>query len=356
MIGYIRDPQTWNTVKVVNVTTYELPYEVAQGENGSVIISDNLDDDYTCYMISIEDSTEIYRISSQQSESQNRTTLTLFDWKSILDNNAAKVSKVNTSSGIVGRLFLSYAFLNDTKIRTRFAPSDFTFDMEPFKDRIDSIGIPISELKVLGEVENYYIYDRANILRVLSKYGIQTEAKIIGKTLSIVISNIDNSEHGVVFNDGHSELISANFNNDFATGVGIFMPNANNYFYIDENGVMSQDRNSQAKGSFGGVWIDSGSPYYTAVEFFAKNSNDTKIEFCSDKEYHIGQTVNLFLNRGIVQLAISKVLKKSNDRRFFYTCGDSPVTASEKIASNTISYTTRLPQNPKKGQLFLLEE
>lgn len=393
MIGYIRDPRTWSAVKTVTVTSYELPLETAQGETGKVTILGQLDADYSGYVLSIEDMGYVFKIKEQQSGSTTETTLSVSDSVSLLENSVLTTGQTTTVitddflrriGGISGTEpeFQTYTkgILNDSirnhhynaraiYTRSDFAPNEFMFmpgDGIPYYTYLAGLNIPISDFE-FTEIQNqgrsFKFFDAEKTLRKLREYGVHYEAGAFSEEYNgHVIQGIgfkivcNETTSNIPFNDGHSELISESYNDDICNRVIIISETS--YDWQDFPGKCLSIFTTDGAGyTVTEEYDDSfGSAELQADAIFAKNTHSHKIEFASDKELHIGQAVRLMLSRGILDTAISKVMLKSGDNRYYYTCGELPVTATERIKADGWSYGKRLPSNPRKGQLFILED
>lgn len=96
MIGYIRNAQTFETIKTVDVIDYNLPIEVPSGYTGTIKIV-KTEGKFQNYIISIEDEsftgTDAWYITGQDTEIGEEITLTVADiWESFYDSDIINVS------------------------------------------------------------------------------------------------------------------------------------------------------------------------------------------------------------------------------------------------------------------------
>ena len=92
-------------------------------------------------------------------------------------------------------------------------------------------------------------------------------------------------------------------------------------------------------------------PAEKAAAVFAKNIQSHKIEFLSEKEYGLYDTVLLRLAGTVFKTQIVSVVISSDDRRFSYKCGELAVTLPEKVkrmsggggSTTTVNYNTGIP-------------
>lgn len=387
MIGYIRDPKTWNAVQMVTVTSYELPLETAQGETGKVTIAGSLDSDYTRYIISIDGFDYVFKITGQSTGSENQTTITIEDLVSIMEHFTAMRSG-DDSGNYNGELDAFYTYTRfdglprPVAVNSRYTP-DFIYidpqNIDAVSGALSDRNIPRSEY--VTKINDYLSYiDSDALLRSIRQRGIQvtlqrknvhvptTSGDIQDLTdydaIVATLADVGNDVLVVYFEDGHNQLISESYNDSICSCVRAYSDVSGAYseYFLLEDGTISDDwsalTGNQAKGYTTITVYKSSemSAYDCAVEIFAQNEHSHKIEFASDRVMHIGQPVKLILKRGILDSVISKVTAKSGDTRYHYTCGELPVTASERITSDKWEYSRRLPLNPRKGQLCIVEE
>lgn len=363
MIGYIRDPRTWSAVKTVTVTSYELPLETAQGETGKVTLLGQLDADYSQYALSVEGVDSMFKITGQQTGTTEETTLTLQDFIGLLEGNrrfAPSETVVNynflvkggTSIFCLGLFAYSAIVNNITKFPTHggLKPSYFCFELSSSDaNKIQNKQIQTDSFTKIGNV-----YSQEEVLRAIRNNGFSVsfkDRKFGNESFKTFVVGGSLDEQPIAFDDGHSFLISESYKDDVCSTVYVSVENPNYQHPFDVFTISTGEH-----GTTDMVERDAEN-YETAQaqaeEIFNQNTHSHKIEFASDKELHIGQPVRLMLSRGVLDTAISKVMLKSGDDRFYYTCGELPVTATERIKADGWTYGSRLPSNPRKGQLFI---
>lgn len=395
MIGYIRDPKTWAAVKTVTVADYELPLETAQGETGKATILGQLDGDYSRYLLSLENMEYIFKITGQQSGDRLQTTLTLADSIGILEG--MRVLRYDGPHdfmlpGDICRLVRSwpgigafgepsnnlpspdtplpkYTYLNSAPARV-FVTAETISRIEA---AITARSIPLENcIETVNDAQYFGIPEQ--LLRALRQYGFSVNiSKGMAGTVETLLVDIDDASQAaqvIATGDGHTEVLSEAYTEDICSAVyvalnGIAPVGDADVRYLTASGTVSQNVADQVPGYASTAYIESPSGNVqerdaqidaAAAEIFAKNTRGHKIEFASDKVLHIGQPVRLMLSRGVLDTVISKVMKKSGDTRYQYTCGELPVTAAEMIRADNITYASRLPNHPRKGQLFILPD
>lgn len=164
----------------------------------------------------------------------------------------------------------------------------------------------------------------------------------------------------IYFKDGHSFIVSESYNADVISAVCLQDGNSHQYKYFLNSALeVVNDSTQQIQGRIEYKISDTNLPNWDsgktkANEMFEDNKWEHKVEFKSDKVYHVGQAIRLFLERATLDTAIDKVWLESGDNLYHYSCGDLPTTASEKIKANGWTYAKRLPANPYVGQLVFM--
>lgn len=83
--GYIRNPITWNAVKVVQVQSYDLPLECRKGEVGSASVLGTVDKSLNRYALSLEDIDGIWIINGISAVNNGVTSLQVEDGTAIME-------------------------------------------------------------------------------------------------------------------------------------------------------------------------------------------------------------------------------------------------------------------------------
>lgn len=385
MIGYIRQPLTGEIVQSVNITSYNLPIETFQGETGTINIVGDLNGDYSRFILYIPDLNKCFKITSDKSGNGTETRINVSDDISLVEGS----SFIEISSGETWFRNLRFCYIPgidySSPNSSNYVPDYIYLNSEwNYIDRSNeeynriirwfrNVQIPVDDFDredVSTGSTKYYLYSTDNVLRVLRSYGAEisfgyneewidstTEESIFIPVLLLTFGELGfDSVIPVFFNDGHSELISESYNNDICSCVCLATGNSNKTnYYLKSDLTVSTDKTEQIPGYTTFKFIRNGTQA-DAEEIFLDNTYSHKIEFASDKKFRLGQPVKLVLKSGILDTSISKVMLKSGDDRFHYVCGELPVTASDKIKSEEWTYCKRLPNNPRKGQLFLVPE
>lgn len=392
MIGYIRNPDTWQPVQTVDIISYELPIETAQGESGKATIAGELTADYNRYILSIDGLQNTFKIAGQTVSNVAETTLTLEDEISILEGYRAVKNGELSESDIVKYYDLGYvegasgfnmfSAQGSTQLHTASSPVPTNNKMCPQswfinEDTIATLanwlplaGVPYSECVQYYEDNTTAIMDAEKLLRAIRSRGaavrVIKDSRVIRIGLIVTqqfaridIAPLDDNAVVIPFNDGHNELLTESYNDKVCSHVILLSTTTirptPKHIYLDANGNPTYTKALQINGyttyaEYDGH--DMSRELLIAAEIFSQNEHSHKIEFASDRLLHIGQKVKLLTSRGVIDSVINRVMLKSNDNRYYYACGDLPVTATDKIKAFSWLWGGNLPNNPSKGTLF----
>ena len=378
--GYIIQPWDFSVVQSVNVTDYDLPLECYSGETGSVTFEGKGLRDYSQYIFRLDVLDTMWKIKEAETGDALSTKLSVTDQAAILDGAISRPSFSNS---------LYNADLNDSVLHEILGNprNGIEFDRQYSKFLYAYIGPSADDLSSIltgaGLKTADYLILNKNVsgtrLVVTDLYKLVTDLVGIGAKLSFSVGNrVPQGTSGrsliyslsvqpnystatpVYFKDGHSYLLSESYDGDVCSAfVGIpASPSgwsplpANQRFYLDENMQMSSSKDDQINGYTKiETCTDAADAADKASAAFGQNQWKHKVEFASDKVFHLNQPVKLMLERNVLNTAISKVTIKSGDDRYYYTCGELPQTAAQHIKANSWSYGKRLPHNPYIGQL-----
>ncbi len=392
MTGYIIQPWDFTVVQAVNVTDYDLPLECYSGESGSVTFEGKSKQDYSQYLFRLDVLDTMWKIKEAETGDAQSTKLSVTDQTGILDGAIVKSSFDNSmySSTIDRPTLFGIIGLNNRNDNTDFDLQSGRFmypylrfnnipnsDYQKWNSFLASVSLTTSDYALYSANSSgtrRFITDVYKLISELSSVGISVKYSIalrrpnqLGSTtlaLYVTLGIIENYSTAtpVYFKDGHSYLLSESYDGDVCSCfIGIpsspstWPPSPVDYvYYLNENmqPIPSTGKDSQINGyTKMETCSNSGDAYSKALAAFGQNQWKHKVEFASDKIFHLNQPVRLMLERGILNTAISKVTIKSKDERYYYTCGDLPQTAAQHIKANSWSYGMRLPHNPYVGQL-----
>lgn len=380
MTGYIIQPWDFTVVRSVNVTDYDLPLECYSGESGSVTFEGKSKQDYSQYLFRLDVLDTMWKIKEAETGDALSTKLAVTDVTGVLDgaytsphfdnsiysttltetlaNNIIGIGRNITSGGWdVQRNRYMYPYIQNGGVTmpTLLAPAALkTADYLLFSKNLSGERQVVTDLYKLAT-------DLVACGAVLKlTIGARRQGgSTIGRALLPSFTEAANYSVAtpVYFKDGHSYLLSESYDGDVCSCY-IGLPSSPSIFpqqftyYLDENMQVVQNKAEQINGyTKAEIVSDNADALTKATAAFGQNQWKHKVEFASDKVFHLNQPVKLMLERNVLNTAISKVTIKSGDDRYYYTCGELPQTAAQHIRANSWSYGKRLPHNPYIGQL-----
>lgn len=379
MTGYIIQPWDFTVVRSVNVTDYDLPLECYSGESGSVTFEGKSKQDYSQYLFRLDVLDTMWKIKEAETGDAQSTKLSVTDQTGILDGAIASPHFPNTyysadlnTSSIVLDIIGNYTLGNITNADVQRGKYIYPYI------GCSSVALPNILTGAGLKTADYLLYNKnvsGDRQVVTDLFKLITDLVSIGANVTFSIGDRATHQTGrsllltitertgystatpIYFHDGHSYLLSESYDGDVCSCyIGLpsspaFFPQQFTY-YLDENMQIVQDKSYQINGYTKIETVsDNADALDKATAAFGANQWKHKVEFASDKVFHLNQPVKLMLERNVLNTAISKVTIKSGDDRYYYTCGELPQTAAQHIKANSWSYGKRLPHNPYVGQL-----
>jgi hypothetical protein len=385
--GYIIQPWDFSVVQSVNVTDYDLPLECYSGETGSVTFEGKGTQNFSQYIFRFESLDTMWKIREAETGDALSTKLSVTDATGILDSVAIHPIFRNSryTDTIDLEMLKTLCGYNNSTIGGNWDEQRHRFIYRYVQPRINdnmSSLLTSAALKTADYLMETFVQGGQDRFVVVDLYKLASDLINAGASMSLTIGSrnmpapyggrallpsfSDGGVFGSVavpiyFNDGHSFLLTESYDDDVCSCfVGMsksspIMPTSNYTYYLDKNMSMTQNKSDQINGyTKYETCTDAADATSKAQAVFGQNQWKHKVEFASDKIFHLNQPVRLMLERGILNTAISKVTIKSKDDRYYYTCGDLPQTAAQHIKANSWSYGSRLPHNPYAGQLAFI--
>lgn len=384
MTGYIIQPWDFGVVQVVNATEYTLPLECFAGETGTVQFEGKAKRDYAQYLFRLEGLDVMWKITSAETGDAVTTVLTVTDQTGLLDGVITfpsfdnSVYSADLTAAMVSHIIGNSRTYSDAPDR-QFGKYVYPYvgcKSADIANVLSGAGLQTADYLLFSRASSGYRQVVTDVYKLVcdvvacgAKLTLSTGSRVrrneSGRSLLLSFSEHNNySATPIYFNDGHGFLQSESYDGDVCSAyIGIpSSPSSwppylvsNFRFYLNANMQTVQTYADQING-YTKVELCASSAVASenAAAAFAANSWKHKVEFASDKVYHLNQPVRLMLERGVLNTAISKVVIKSNDERYFYTCGELPQTAAQHIKANSWTYGQRLPHNPYKGQLVFV--
>ena len=385
MTGYIIQPWDFTVVRSVNVTDYDLPLECYSGESGSVTFEGKSKQDYSQYLFRLDVLDTMWKIKEAETGDSQSTKLAVTDQTGILDG---AITKPIFDNSIYSTTLTETLANNIIGIGRNISIAGWDVQRNKYVyPYIQSGGVTLPTVLAPAALKtaDYLLFNKnsSGTRQVVTDlYKLATDLVACGAILKFTIgprreggstigrallpSFTEAANYSVAtpvyFKDGHSYLLSESYDGDVCSCyIGLPSspstwppPAANFVYYLDENMQMMpvSGKDDQINGYTKiEVVSDAGDASTKAAAAFGQNQWKHKVEFASDKVFHLNQPVKLMLERNVLNTAISKVTIKSGDDRYYYTCGELPQTAAQHIKANSWSYGKRLPHNPYVGQL-----
>lgn len=206
----------------------------------------------------------------------------------------------------------------------------------------------ISYLSILDEDDTTFeppeltdtrLYSLVDIINKAREKGVILDFRILGKTLLIHIYTPAVTPHNVIFSDGHSALESETFSRVKNAKITVLKPTGTSgvydttTWYLSVSGEVSQ---TVPENRADGDWIylqieQEEDPETKAKEEFKKNISSHKIEFYSDREFNLWDTVKFKIDDEVLTSSIIAIKGSSDNNRHLYQCGDLATTLTEKV-------------------------
>lgn len=382
MKGYIYEdwkPTTddWTTaeyvcdgIRIVDIISYELPYELSQGYTGRVTVAGNPGADYSYHIIRIDG--KLYHIKSSDSTDGKKTTLVIGDDASIYDDVLAFCNFPNYNAWSL----FNEVFPSQEGVLSRAAAANYgrphqyksivSAEAEAF---LRTVPVDLESLRFDGiddrPTEPKHPINVGKLMRYIRFAGVNVTYSLDSRFVIAECTEVVPNVPVPIFDkDGHSNILTADFNNNATSYVLVQGRDnfINNYEFMNVEGVAvaynavplpvpTRKGHTAYPQDLTVTTLDA-----ARVVAQAEIDKDTfahKIVFESDKILHLGQPVIVCLERGNYRSLISSVIKKSGTDWLQYTCGDLPITASEMIRDNAWTYDN-IPKNPRRGQLVFV--
>ena len=330
---YIKDYSTFNTLAQRDTDSYDLTLDSMNGESSSLtLLGDDGPSTLNGNWILLNGN--IWRID-KVSPANGRTKLTLLPPESIFDRTLCYTGTAYTTTGgyIASLILANWVNQTDTVYDTPYITVTNT----------DTTAIIPPETED-GGLFNFLAYIR----KMRTEQNIVLGWAFSRNTLTITISKRTAVARPLVLNDGHTQLIKADYSHtalakitawhvvDTGTqdldGNAIYDALETNWYLAQDGSVSSTPPQSRASGGWGTIVVNGeDDPETKATEEFGKNEESHKVELYSDVEMHIGDTARIKLNGEILESTVMGIYRKSGDIRTRYRLGDMITTLSERL-------------------------
>lgn len=178
------------------------------------------------------------------------------------------------------------------------------------------------------------LYNLKTYMRKVNRLrDVQTVFSISRDTLTVRISRRTRPSHNIVFNDGHSQLISSAYSRSSIAKVTAYENGVGTDYYLSADGSISTAVPlNRADGAWEVVALNDGEDMDERVQdVFSQNSCSHKIEWRSDVTYDLYDTTSIRLDGGRLSSYVSYVGISSADNRFLYKSGELATTLTERL-------------------------
>lgn len=257
------------------------------------------------------------------SPEETRITLTLYPvWKAfardiIYDGNANFTTKGEFIASIIQSEFIEQADRFYAMPYLEVTSSDSTI-FEPPADEA-------------GDIYSFEDYIETSVI----SDGLWFNVRYSASKLTINISDRPTDRRVVVYNDGHTIYESITISNEGVGKVTVLQNGETTDFYLDPSGDMSMTPGLRVNGDWRIVSIgDEDDPIVEAAKIFSDNLNDHKVEWRSDYDMNVGDTVSFrFEDGSVMQGTIVSKSLKSSDSLYHYKSGKLRTTLTDKVRS-----------------------
>lgn len=237
------------------------------------------------------------------------------------------------------------AFIADTLQRQWVESADPVYAM-PYLvvTNLDTTAFAPPELNSSGL---FALPDYCRLMR--KSYRVNVRFTDGGNTLACIISKSQVTARQISFEDGHSQLQSVDYSSSGTAKLTVIYDrdtgerDENNdpivvrertIWYLSDTGGVSQTvPPRRAAGAWNTIAVKGKNVdvQAKAIETFAKNKSNHKLEFWSDRELEVQDDCTFQVYGEALHSYISYKRKSSTDKRFYYKSGELATTATEKL-------------------------
>lgn len=320
---YIKDRSTFETVHWDTPSAWSIPISSALDDTGSATIMET-DEKFVNNFAYI--AKHIYVIS-EEAPSKGINQLTLSDPSTIFDRSLPwpEEPTLNYGDFIADQVTSQYINCSDP---------DYAIG---YLDIVNSDHTPFTA----PELDDTGLYVLSDIIADAQERGVKIEYTIANKRLLMTISTREEVTHKVFFDEDQTELSTETYSNDITAKVTVMhkVEDTDPQEYTQTTWYLSTDGNlsetvpeNRAKGKWVYATAEADEePLSVAESIIADNVDSHKIEFYSDREYHLWDAVKLRLANTVFDSHIVAITQKHNDNRFLYRCGALATTLTEKV-------------------------
>lgn len=178
------------------------------------------------------------------------------------------------------------------------------------------------------------LFDIADYIKSARRSNVWCDFAISAASLKISITTRKPKTHSLIFNSGHAQLISRSFSRSVTEKVTVYPDGgtAQDFYLLPDGSISTAAPEERVEGEWVKIAAEADAiPLELATEEFAKNVSSYKIEFYSDRMYKLFDRVRLKFEEGVFEADITARRISSAEKRYYYRCGNLPVTLTEKL-------------------------
>lgn len=328
MIAFIKSIHDFSTIATVQVASWDLPLATVGDDTGSVVLLGESAAGREGNWLIIDG--RVYLIS-QTAANQGQTTLTLqmpenaFDRSLYYSGAVASIeafiaSALTSAYKNVGDSFFAMPYLNITAdSETAFTPPELSDGMYVLSDYIKAVRPPTYADNGTVDVP-----------------GVLCDISCSDTTLYIRLRSSAPTARKAVFDTSLFQLVTRTHDRDIISKVSVVHTDTGNTamnYYLTAGGAVTPVAPEER---VPGKWVSV--PYNadeavmaTARKEFEKNRDTHKIEFYSKEKFDLLDPVAMRMGGDIETYPITCIRRSSADDRHLYSCGDMPVTLTDKV-------------------------
>lgn len=328
MIAFIKSIHDFSTIATVQVASWDLPLATVGDDTGSVVLLGELAAGREGNWLIIDE--RVYLIS-QTAVSNGVTAVTLqmpenaFD-RSLYYSGAVASIEAFIVAALTGAYknasdsFFAMPYLSITAdSETAFTPPELSDGMYALSDYIKAVQPPT--------------YANNGTIDVP---GVICDISCSDTTLYIRLHSSEPAARKAVFDTSLFQLVTRTHDRDIISKVSVVHTDTGNTamnYYLKSNGAITPIVPDER---VPGKWVSV--PYNadeavmaTARKEFEKNRDTHKIEFRSKEKFDLLDPVAMRMGGDVETYPITCIRKSSADDRYLYTCGDMPITLTDKV-------------------------
>lgn len=322
MIGYLKDPRTFKTTHLLDVSSYDLVLGSIYNDTSKVTVVGEYSDLEHYYFVF---ENNIWVVKAIEPE-DGITTFTLDSIDSIFSRN---VVFYDDNTGSIEE-FISYAIFYD------FVSIEDNYFSFPYISVTYTTETDFVEPDVDGILYNLADY----ISKVRLLYNVFLTYKIEGDVLHVYIAYKEPDLHKIDFNGSDSQVINELYQKSNISKITV---NGDRDYYLFDDGTFSQDPSDGTRviGEWGSLQIgDTEDELERVYDIFMSNNNSHVIEFYTTQDLNFFDNVEI-RSRGVLTSSYLTVVKKSSDDdRLYCKTGELINTVSSALANMSSQLST----------------